>query len=505
MTTGTRKTGEFCWINMLTPQPAQTRVFFGKLLGWTFVEIPGLGHRAQVGGRDIGGLFDLEGHHTPPGTLPHIGGLVKVENADAACAKVAALGGTAKPAIDLGDQGRIAACTDPNGAAFVVWQLNKFLGTDADSNQHGAPSWFETITTDVDRAAKFYAQLFGWTPQATVLPGFDYTTFKLGNQNVAGMMRITPQMGAVRPHWTTYFTVNDADESARVAVELGGKLCLTMKDVPGVCRFCGITSPQGISFRVVQYTSAPLVVVDVGNTRIKWGLCNTSAVVANAALPPDDLAAWQQQWDAWSLTGSPPWVLSGVHPARRDRLADWLRQRGAHVRLVTAASQLPLVVALEHPDKVGIDRLLNAVAVNTRRPPNTPAVIVDAGSAVTVDYLDKHGVFRGGAILPGWRLMAQALHDYTALLPLVEVAGEVTVPATSTVPAMRAGIFCALLGGIRELIVRLQKLAPEDTHLHVYLGGGDTELLAPYLPYRTHPWPLMTLEGVRLSAKDDHP
>jgi type III pantothenate kinase len=200
------------------------------------------------------------------------------------------------------------------------------------------------------------------------------------------------------------------------------------------------------------------------------------------------------------LSATPPWVLSGVHPARRDRLADWLRQRGSQVRLVTAASELPLAVALEHPDKAGIDRLLNAVAVNTRRPPNTPAVIVDAGSAVPVDYLNEHGVFRGGAILPGWRLMAQALHDYTALLPLVEVGEEVPVPATSTVPAMQAGIFAALLGGIRELICRLQKLAPEDTHLHVFLGGGDAELLAAYLPYRTHPWPLMTLEGLRLTA-----
>ena len=67
MTTGTRKTGEFCWINMLTPQPAEAREFFGKLLGWTYVEMPGMGHAMQVGGRDIGGLFDLDGPNTPPG------------------------------------------------------------------------------------------------------------------------------------------------------------------------------------------------------------------------------------------------------------------------------------------------------------------------------------------------------------------------------------------------------------------------------------------------------
>lgn len=56
MTTGTRKTGEFCWINMLTPQPAEARTFFGKLLGWTYVEMRGIvGHVVEVGGRSIGG------------------------------------------------------------------------------------------------------------------------------------------------------------------------------------------------------------------------------------------------------------------------------------------------------------------------------------------------------------------------------------------------------------------------------------------------------------------
>ena len=52
MTTGTPKAGDFCWINMLTPQPAEARAFFGELLGWTYAEIPGMGHGVQVGGRD---------------------------------------------------------------------------------------------------------------------------------------------------------------------------------------------------------------------------------------------------------------------------------------------------------------------------------------------------------------------------------------------------------------------------------------------------------------------
>jgi predicted enzyme related to lactoylglutathione lyase len=253
MTTGTRKAGEFCWINMLTPNPAQARDFFGKLLGWTYVEMPGMGHRIQVAGRDIGGLFDLESPQTPKGTPPLIGVMVKVESADATVAKVEALGGKAKPAFDIMDQGRMAVCFDPNGAAFDVWEAKKGPGMDADSEAHGAPSWFETLTTDVERAKKFYAELFGWVPQSMAMEGFAYTTFKLGDAYVAGLMQLTPDMGNLWPHWGTYFTVRDADATAREAEALGATICVPAQDVPNVGRFCGITSPQGVTFFVIKY------------------------------------------------------------------------------------------------------------------------------------------------------------------------------------------------------------------------------------------------------------
>ena len=92
---------------------------------------------------------------------------------------------------------------------------------------------------------------------------------------------------------------------------------------------------------------------------------------------------------------------------------------------------------------------------NSRRRPDTPAVIVDAGSAVTVDYVDERGVFRGGAILPGLRLMAQALHDYTALLPVVTIDGEAAMPGATTTEAIKAGVFAAVLGGVERLVFHL--------------------------------------------------
>jgi hypothetical protein len=67
MATRLRKPGKFCWINMLTPRPAEAMEFFAAVLGWTYFEMTGIGHGMRVGGRDIGGLFGLEGPNTPPG------------------------------------------------------------------------------------------------------------------------------------------------------------------------------------------------------------------------------------------------------------------------------------------------------------------------------------------------------------------------------------------------------------------------------------------------------
>ena len=251
--TGTRKAGDFCWINMLTPQPTEARAFFSKVLGWTYFEMPGMGHGMQVGGRDIGGVFDLNGPNTPPGTPPLIGVMVKVDSADATGEKVTSLGGKAMPAFDIMDKGRMAVCFDPNGANFDVWQARKGPGTDVDPTLHGAPSWFETMTTDPDRAKTFYTSLFGWTAEAKQFPGFAYTTFSLNGAPVAGMMKIMPEMGPVPPHWGVYFTVKNVDETAKEAAALGAKLCVPPQDVPGIGRFCGITSPQGVTFYVITY------------------------------------------------------------------------------------------------------------------------------------------------------------------------------------------------------------------------------------------------------------
>lgn len=255
MTVGIRKAGDFCWINMLTPQPDAAREFFASLLHWTYSEIPGMGHSIEVGGRPIGGLFDLNGPSTPPGMPPHIGVMIKVDSADATAKRVAELGGQARPAFDVGDKGRMTVCIDPNGAAFDVWEPKGSQGTDADSRAHGAPSWFETMTTETSRAAAFYERLFGWKVHASLDSPVQYSHFEHAGIPIAGMLPITSEMGKMPPNWATYFTVSDTDAAVVKATELGGKLCMAPHDVPGTGRFAALLSPQGVFFYVMQYVS----------------------------------------------------------------------------------------------------------------------------------------------------------------------------------------------------------------------------------------------------------
>jgi type III pantothenate kinase len=243
-------------------------------------------------------------------------------------------------------------------------------------------------------------------------------------------------------------------------------------------------------------------VADVGNSRIKWGRCSPSAVTDWVALPPDAPDAWAKQLDAWGIPAPAPWAVSGVHPARLQRLAEWLRQGGASVLVLERCQQLPLRVLVDQPGRVGLDRLLGAVAANSVRVAGAAAVVVDAGSAVTVNAVDVSGAFCGGAIFPGLHMMARALHDYTALLPLVEPRPGLppTGPAKSSEAAIRAGTYWAAAGGVRAVIQQWQAAAG-GALFQVFLTGGDAARLAPALEPGWRLWPGMTLEGIRLAAE----
>jgi len=242
------------------------------------------------------------------------------------------------------------------------------------------------------------------------------------------------------------------------------------------------------------------LVADVGNTRIKFGLCSEDGLRRTGAAPLDDPAAWSALLEKWAVTPAAAWTLAGTQPACRERLADWLRQRGDSVRIFDDYRQLPIRVQVDFPEKVGIDRLLNAVAAMARVPRGIPIVIIDAGSAVTVDLVDGDGVFRGGAILPGFRLMAKSLNDYTASLPLIDhfTQTQPPLPGTNTVAAITAGISYAIQGGIDRMV---KKLTEEFGELRIMVAGGDSKLLVELECWPDQAGAYLTLEGIRIAAR----
>ena len=254
MAKGVRKSGEFCWINIVTAKPAEAREFFSRMFGWSYNDLPEFGGGIiKADGHEIGGMWDLDGPGTPPGTPPVIGVMVKVDNADAAHEKVKSLGGKAQPPMDIMTNGRMVACTDPTGATFDLWEAGDQPGTDADTSQHGVPSWSELLTKDTKSAERFYKSLFGWTSSEQDMGHMKYTTFKLGDDYAAGMMQYVPEMCDMPIGWSTYVTVNDVDESVAKATGLGASVFMPAMDIQTVGRMAGMVSPQGVSFYVIKY------------------------------------------------------------------------------------------------------------------------------------------------------------------------------------------------------------------------------------------------------------
>ena len=240
-----------------------------------------------------------------------------------------------------------------------------------------------------------------------------------------------------------------------------------------------------------------LIVVDIGNSRMKWGLCTERAVAEVAVLPLFELEPYQKQLAAWQ-DGSPRhWVLAASNPLALERFSAWLEVNDEPFRVLKAASDFPIPLAVDLPEQVGKDRLANALAYRTLRLPmvKKPGLLVDAGSAMTVDLVDGDGVFRGGAILPGLAMMTNSLNYYTTRLPLVELPAEPSMqPGRHTAEAIQVGIGAAAIGAIRSL----RQAYGADTQL--ILTGGDAAWLKRAIP-DGEVWPAMTLEGIRLAGE----
>jgi predicted enzyme related to lactoylglutathione lyase len=249
------------WVDLSSPDLDGSASFYGGLLGWEAVESEGPpeetgGYRLFTnGGLEVAGLGPAQ-----PGQPPAWTTYVAVEDVAAVKERVEAAGGkTMMDALQVMDAGTMAVFTDAEGAFFAAWQAGRHRGARL-VNAVGALTMNELRTRDLDAAAGFYSDVFGWDVEPLEQGGqVVYGSVKLNGRLVAGMLPMGDIFPAeLPPHWIPYFGVEGVDAAAQKARELGGRALGAAMAVPSG-RFVPLADPQGAAFMVFegQYDAPP--------------------------------------------------------------------------------------------------------------------------------------------------------------------------------------------------------------------------------------------------------
>jgi hypothetical protein len=264
-----------CWIDVSEPDADAAADFYGGLFGWELQDQmpPGSDAKylmARIRSGEVAAISSAaEGDAGPPAWNTY----VWVESADETAAKVRAAGGAVlMDPFDVFDAGRMAICTDTEGAAFSLWQGKRHRGARV-VNEAGAVNFNNLNTRDLDGAAVFYGAVFGWQVfdlpggKAWTLPGYgDYleeltpgllaraTEFGLPGfvDVVAAINFIAPDETDTKAHWSVTFGTDNADATAERAAALGGEVVVPPFDTSFV-RMTVIRDPQGASFTASQF------------------------------------------------------------------------------------------------------------------------------------------------------------------------------------------------------------------------------------------------------------
>ena len=255
-----------------------------------------------------------------------------------------------------------------------------------------------------------------------------------------------------------------------------------------------------------------MLVIDAGNSRIKLGRIDPFPADARSLPACRAWAAHEcgRSIDAAAIEsvgpGSEAACISGSNPREIDRILREWPAAFPSPRVLLDRSQFPITIDVDFPEKVGIDRLLNAMAANVVRQADQPAILISSGTATTVDYVNAAGDFCGGAILPGFDLCAKALHEYTALLPLIEMSSiidEMDAPpqlGRNTEAAITSGLYWGHVGAVKELMRRLMLAGDPHREPLILLTGGAAPLLFPHLPTIVRHEPHLSLQGLAIAA-----
>jgi type III pantothenate kinase len=213
------------------------------------------------------------------------------------------------------------------------------------------------------------------------------------------------------------------------------------------------------------------LVIDQGNTQCKLALFENTdepeAVFSTGVLTNSFLQTIKDQFKPAraiysSVAGEDPDILS------------WLRESFDYFIPLKPTTPVPIRIEYGTADSLGVDRIAAAVGAVSIKPGH-PLLVVDMGTAITYDMVDRQGVFKGGNIAPGLQLRFQALHQYTRRLPLVSPDERFLPLGTDTEKAIRSGV---MQGILYELEGYLRDYREEYTDLFAFLTGGDSHYFA---------------------------
>lgn len=251
-------------------------------------------------------------------------------------------------------------------------------------------------------------------------------------------------------------------------------------------------------------TSLKLLLVDIGNTQMVFGLYQGGELLAHWRLSsertqtPDELA-WQLHGMFEQSRNSADHIngilVASVVPHLDAPLAEaCLRVCGLGPAFVGSADvKTGMAVDYKNPREVGADRIVNAVAAREKF--GAPAIVLDCGTATTFDIISPEGHYAGGLILPGVEVSLEALCRRAAKLPEVSFESTDTLIGRDTASSMQAGSYWAAVDGIAGLIHRLHQL-PGYEKAPVIATGGLIPPLLNDIPAIEHHEPHLTLTGL---------
>jgi len=227
-----------------------------------------------------------------------------------------------------------------------------------------------------------------------------------------------------------------------------------------------------------------IIAIDSGNTSSKVGVFKQGTIEKTSEIKSyPELIRWVLEMD-------PERIIVG---SVKIPLSDFSRDLPASkLFLVNHQTPIPLENFYKTPHTLGVDRIALSVGAWTEYPGRN-LLIIDAGTCITYDFVTEKGEYLGGGISPGLQLRLQALHDYTAHLPLVELSGDPPLIATNTEDAIRSGVVHGTLAEIKGII---HDYAIEFKDIQVIFSGGHVKFFESRLKDRIFALPNLVLMGL---------